>query len=84
MRNRILIVLFAVSLPGAAWAQAAGTATNETNLESAGQFRNITSTGVTKPPGGGGAASEPRPSEATRKQQAIDRKIQNGICIGCN
>ncbi|MCJ2034632.1 hypothetical protein [Methylobacterium sp. J-068] len=88
MRTQILIaaalmVPFVV-LPSAARAQEAGTLSGERNLGSAGQFRNITATGVTKPPGGGGAASEQRPAEASRRQQTLDRKIETGICIGCN
>ena len=84
MRSTTLILALALSLPVAAQAQEAGRLPPESNLGSAGQFRDITSTGVTKPPGGGGAPSETRESDTTRKQQAIDRKVETGICIGCN
>jgi hypothetical protein len=81
MRALTVIALLGIGLPGAALAQQSGT---EPNLNSAGQFRNITSTGVTKPPGRAEAPSEERISETTRKQQAIDKKVGTGICIGCN
>lgn len=84
MRASILVLAFALNLPIAALAQEAGRLPPDTNIGSAGQFRNITSTGVTKPPGGGGAPNENRVSDSTRKQQAIDRKVETGICIGCN
>ena len=84
MRRTALILALGLSLPLAAQAQQSRNLPAEQNLDSAGQFRNITSTGTTKPPVGGGAASEDRLSEPTRKQQAIDRKVQTGICIGCN
>jgi hypothetical protein len=84
MRASILIFALALNLPIAAQAQDAGRLPADANLGSAGQFRNITSTGVTKPPGGAGAPNENRASDSTRKQQAIDRKIETGICIGCN
>lgn len=83
MRRTALILALGLSLPLAAQAQQSKTLPAEQNLDSAGQFRNITATGTTKPPGGG-AVSEERLSEPTRKQQAIDRKVQTGICIGCN
>ena len=81
MRALTLIAVLGIGLPGAALAQQSGT---ETNLGSAGQFRNITSTGVTKPPGRAAAPSEDHISDTTRKQRAIDKKVDTGICIGCN
>lgn len=88
MLSRTLIIVAGLTLPlvahGQVLAQDARSGSTETNLGSAGQFRNITSTGVTKPPGGGGPDSENRVSDQTRKQQAIDRKVETGICIGCN
>ncbi|WP_082479258.1 MULTISPECIES: hypothetical protein [unclassified Methylobacterium] len=55
------------------------------NLESAGEFRNITSTGVTKPPGRALDGASPRESaEPTRRERTLDRKIGSGICTGCN
>ncbi|MGU3359615.1 hypothetical protein ACLBWX_04700 [Methylobacterium sp. M6A4_1b] len=81
MRAVTLIAVLGIGLPGMALAQQSDT---ESNLNSAGQFRSITSTGVTKPPGRAEAPSEDRLSETTRKQQAIDRKVETGICIGCN
>lgn len=55
------------------------------NLESAGEFRNITSTGVTKPPGRALDGARPRESsEPTRQERTLDRKIGQGICTGCN
>lgn len=84
MRSKLIILSLALAFPAVAQAQEASRLPAESNLGSAGQFRSITSTGVTKPPGGGGATSETRVSEPTRKQQAIDRKVETGICIGCN
>jgi hypothetical protein len=84
MRRTALLLIIGLMLPAGAQAQQSGPVANEPNAESAGQFRNITSTGVTKPPGGGDGVSENRPSEAVRKQRSIDRKIETGICIGCN
>lgn len=84
MRRTVLILALGFSLPLAAQAQQSGTLPPEQNLGSAGQFRNITATGTTKPPGGGGPTSQSEPSEPTRKQQAIDRKVETGICVGCN
>jgi hypothetical protein len=81
MRALTLIAVLGIGLPGVALAQQSGT---EPNIGSAGQFRNITSTGVTKPPGRGAAPDEDRTSDATRKQRAIDKKVETGICIGCN
>lgn len=81
MRTLTLIALLGMGSPGIALAQQSGT---EQNLGSAGQFRNITSTGVTKPPGRAEAPSDERLSDTTRKQQALDRKVETGICIGCN
>lgn len=87
MRIRMMIGLLglvgpAFSLPLAAQEPAP---TTERNLESAGQFRNITSTGVTKPPG---AALPNRPNsdsvDSPQKNRALDRKIETGICVGCN
>jgi hypothetical protein len=55
------------------------------NIESAGSFRNITATGVTKPPGR--ALDDRLPREAakpTGKERALDRRIGTEICIGCN
>ncbi|RZK87730.1 MAG: hypothetical protein EOO66_19465 [Methylobacterium sp.] len=55
------------------------------NLESAREFRNITATGVTKPPGRAGGGERPRESsEPTRQERSLDRKIGQGICTGCN
>lgn len=81
MRALTLIAGLAIGLPGVALAQQSGT---ESNLGSAGQFRSITSTGVTKPPGRAAAPEEDRVSDTTRKQRAIDKKVETGICIGCN
>ena len=55
------------------------------NLESAGEFRNITSTGVTKPPGRALDGASPREAaEPTRQERTLDRRIGSGICTGCN
>ncbi|NEU10972.1 hypothetical protein G3T14_02345 [Methylobacterium sp. BTF04] len=87
MRNTIMIVLAGLCLPAAglpAAAQGAG-ATTEQNLGSAGQFRNITSTGVTKPPGATlDSSANPRSLDTPKKNRALDRKIETGICVGCN
>ena len=55
----------------------------ERNIDSAGSFRNITTTGVTKPPGTAAAPKEER-SDATQGQRKLDRKIGSGICVGCD
>ncbi len=67
---------------GGAFAQGAGGSGG--NLESAGQFRNITSTGVTKPPGSAAAPDTPvKPDERGKKRREVGPGIK-GICIGCN
>jgi hypothetical protein len=69
---------------GPAPAQDTGAAPMK-NLESAGEFRNITATGVTKPPGRALDGAKPRESaEPTRQERTLDRKIGQGICTGCN
>ncbi|KQP85643.1 MULTISPECIES: hypothetical protein [unclassified Methylobacterium] len=79
-----LIAGLGLGAPSLALAQQTGTGPTEQNLNSAGQFRNITSTGVTKPPGRAGAGSDDVGSDAVQKQKSLDRKIETGICIGCN
>lgn len=55
------------------------------NIESAGAFRNITATGVTKPPGRDLGAEQRRESAVpTGKERTLDRRIETQICVGCN
>ncbi|GJE19203.1 hypothetical protein [Methylobacterium marchantiae] len=66
-------------------AQGAGTSQSSGgNIDSAGQFRNITSTGVTKPPGAAAAPDTQMKPEDRRKQRKTEGSGIKGICIGCN
>ena len=83
--GRLLLLPNLLVLCGAsALAQEPGAAPMK-NLESAREFRNITATGVTKPPGRAQGGDRLRESdEPTRKERTLDRRIGSGICTGCN
>ncbi|RVU16858.1 hypothetical protein [Methylobacterium oryzihabitans] len=49
-----------------------------------GVDRNITGVGQTKPPGSALGPGDGTTPELRRKSREIDRKIDTGICIGCN
>ncbi|WP_019905462.1 hypothetical protein [Methylobacterium sp. 77] len=96
MRASILALVSALAVTGlsatglslsgtAAYAQGAGTSQpSGGNVESAGQFRNIAPTGVTKPPGAAAAADTPLKPAERRKQRKTEGSGIKGICIGCN
>lgn len=80
MRASILALAAVLAvIGGPALSQGAGG-----NTESAGQFRNIAPTGVTKPPGAAAAPDAPlKPKDRRKKRRDGDSGIK-GICIGCN
>ncbi|SFH00454.1 hypothetical protein [Methylobacterium gossipiicola] len=87
-RTRSLRLLLASGLiavaGGAALAQGVAPESMR-NIESAGTFRNITATGVTKPPGRALGGERPRETDTpSAKERVLDRRIETQICVGCN
>lgn len=75
--------LFITGATGAL-AQTAGTSPTGQNLDSAGAFRNIAPTGVTKPPGAAAAPDTPVKREDKGNRPKSEGSGIKGICIGCN
>lgn len=86
MRTTLRLLAAGLFMTGATGvlAQTAGTSTTGQNLDSAGAFRNITPTGVTKPPGAAAAPDTPvKPDDKGKRPKSEGSGIK-GICIGCN
>ncbi|CAA2102748.1 hypothetical protein MBUL_01843 [Methylobacterium bullatum] len=86
MRTTLRLLAAGLFIAGATGvlAQTAGTSTTGQNLDSAGAFRNITPTGVTKPPGAAAAPDTPVKRDDKGKQRKSEGSGIKGICIGCN
>ncbi|MCC0804838.1 hypothetical protein FPV16_01145 [Methylobacterium sp. W2] len=86
MRTTLRLLAAGLFMTGATGvlAQTAGTSTTGQNIDSAGAFRNITPTGVTKPPGAAAAPDTPvKPDDKGKRPKSEGSGIK-GICIGCN
>ncbi|KQO60678.1 hypothetical protein ASF32_08240 [Methylobacterium sp. Leaf91] len=82
---RLLFAGLLISGATSVLAQTAGPSqTTGQNLESAGSFRNIAPTGVTKPPGAAAAPDTRLPPDEARKKGETEGSGIKGICIGCN
>ncbi|WP_027172064.1 hypothetical protein [Methylobacterium sp. 10] len=86
MRTTLRLLAAGLFMTGAtaALAQSSGTPTTGQNLDSAGSFRNIAPTGVTKPPGAAAAPDTPIKRDDSSKQRKSEGSGIKGICIGCN
>ncbi|WP_298967781.1 hypothetical protein [uncultured Methylobacterium sp.] len=85
------LVAGALALPAAAAAQATNPAPSTGGMTEPGSTgsvgsvdRNITGVGQTKPPGSALGPGDGTTPELRRKSRDLDRKIDTGICIGCN
>lgn len=81
---RLLAAGLLMTGAGGVLAQTSGTSTSGQNLDSAGSFRNIAPTGVTKPPGAAAAPDTPMKRDDDGKRRKSEGSGIKGICIGCN
>lgn len=87
MRIPLRILLSGLLMSGATSVLAQTASPSQTtgqNLDSAGSFRNIAPTGVTKPPGAAAAPDTRMSPDEGRKKGKTEGSGIKGICIGCN